>query len=210
MFLCVENDPVLFEEYKLTKDELNRCRKRLLAIEPDLCIAEEESPEDLDWEDVFLFVGDKNMIICLIPSFNEINTPSIYVLSNERDYELDDKGVFDFLTQLYEKRPDFRLPNRRPVLDSNAHSLTGLIFHVACFLTNSPEEPESCASYDNYNPRVQPTSKDFDIDEATRLVHIVLTTMYNYPESYNLSAEDFDDLSSFGNEFANSALLRDI
>ena len=210
MFLCVEKDPVLFEEYKLTKDELNRCRKRLLAIEPNLCIAEEECPEDADLVDVFLFVGDGNKIICLIPSFNEINTPSIYVLSNERDYELDDKGVFDFLTHLYEEGPDFRLPNRRPVLDSHVHSLTGLIFHVACFLTNSPGEPEICASYDNYNPRVQPTSKKIDIDEATRLVHIVLTTMYNYPESYNLSAEDFDDLSSFGNEFANSALLRDI
>ena len=203
MLINLIDTEIPFREYKLTTNELNKCRKRLLAIEPDLCIAEEEAQsEDEDWEDVFFFVGDMNQITCIIPSFYEINTPSICVLSNERDYELDEKSVFDFLEFVYERNPDFRLPNRKPLLDVHAQSLSGLIFNVACCLTETPREPEVCTSYDNYYPRVQPTSKKFDIDEAKRLVHIVLTTMYNYPESYELPAKDLEDLSRFGNTFA--------
>lgn len=203
MLINLIDTEIPFREYKLTTNELSKCRKRLLAIEPDLCIAEEEAQsEDEDWEDVFFFVGDKNQITCIIPSFYEINTPSIYVLSNERDYELDEKSVFDFLEFVYERNPDFRLPNRKPLLDVHAQSLSGLIFNVACCLTETPRELEVCTSYDNYYPRVQPTSKKFDIDEAKRLVHIVLTTMYNYPESYELPAKDLEDLSRFGNTFA--------
>lgn len=203
MLINLIDTEIPFREYKLTTNELSKCRKRLLAIEPDLCIAEEEAQsEDEDWEDVFFFVGDMNQITCIIPSFYEINTPSIYVLSNERDYELDEKSVFDFLEFVYERNPDFRLPNRKPLLDVHAQSLSGLIFNVACCLTETPRETEVCTSYDNYYPRVQPTSKKFDIDKAKRLVHIVLTTMYNYPESYELPAKDLEDLSRFGNTFA--------
>lgn len=202
MFINLINTEIPFKEYKITWEELNQCRRRLLAVSPHLYIAEEESQEDADLVDVFFFVGDMNQITCIIPSFYEINTPSIYVLSNERDYELDEKSVFDFLEFVYEKNPDFRLPNRKPLLDVHAQSLTGLIFNVACCLTETPREPEICTSYDNYYPRVQSASKKFDIDEAKRLVHIVLTTMYNYPESYELPAKDLEDLSHFGNTFA--------
>ena len=202
MFINLINTEIPFKEYKLTKDELDKCRKRLLAIEPHLCITEEEEPEDADLFDVFYFVGDGNLITCIIPSFNEINTPSIFVLSDERDYEMDEKSVFDFLGFVYEKNPGFRLPNRKPVLDVHAQSLTGLMFNIASYLTETPKEPDVCTSYDNYYPRVQPTSRKFDLDEAKRLVHIVLTTMYNYPESYELPAKDLEELTHFGNTFA--------
>jgi hypothetical protein len=76
------------------------------------------------------------------------------------------------------------------------------MFNIASYLTETPKEPDVCTSYDNYNPRVQPTSKKFDLDEAKRLVHIVLTTMYNYPESYELPAKDLEELTHFGNTFA--------
>lgn len=38
MFRNLDNNLTLFEEYKLTKEQLNSCRKRLLALQPNLCI----------------------------------------------------------------------------------------------------------------------------------------------------------------------------
>lgn len=200
MFLSVDNNPILFEEYKLTEDELNSCRKRLLTVEPYLCIAEEEGhSEHEDWDDVYYYIGEENKIICIIPNSYEVNIPQIFVLSDKGDYKMDEQGVFDFLMCIYEKKPGFKLSNMQFSLDDETPSHTGLIYNIAYYLTALPKEPEIYNSYDNYHSgvRVMPEPKKIDLDEVTRLIQVVLSTVYNYQEPYKLTSGDMKDLVTF-------------
>lgn len=201
MFYNIEDTLCLFEEYKLSQEELNSCRKRLLAVEPSLCITEEEGcSEQEDWEDVFYFIEDRKKIICVIPNSWEVNVPQIFVLSDEGDYEMKDKEIFEFLTYVYEKRSDLRLSNMQFTLGEETPSHTGLLYYVACYLTEPPKEPEICTMYDNYHSGVIGISepKELDIDEAIRLIQIVLSTVYNYHQPYKLTSKDKEELELFG------------
>ena len=156
MFHSIDDTSCLFEDYKLSPEELNSCRKRLLAIDPYLCIAKEEGQsENEDWADVFYFVGDEKRIICIVPNWYEVNVPQVFVLSDEHDYEMDDKSLFDFLTYIYEKKPGLKLSNKQFMLDDETHSHTGLIYYVACYLTAVPKESEIYNSYDKFCNRGQ-------------------------------------------------------
>jgi hypothetical protein len=199
MFHSIDDTSCLFEDYKLSPEELNSCRKRLLAIDPYLCIAEEEQSENEDWADVFYFVGDEKRIICIVPNWYEVNVPQVFVLSDEHDYEMDDKSLFDFLTYIYEKKPGLKLSNKQFTLDDETHSHTGLIYYVACYLTAVPKESEIYNSYDNYHSgvSVMPEPPQIDVDEAIRLIQVVLTTVYNYPKPYKLNSSDMKDLALF-------------
>ena len=202
MFYNIEDTLCLFEEYKLTQEELNSCRKRLLAIEPSLFIAEEEGcSEQEDWENVFYFIEDRKKIICVIPNSWEVNVPQIFVLSDEGDYEMKDKEIFEFLTYVYENRPDLRLSNMKFTLDEKTPSHTGLLYYVASYLTEPPKEPEICTQYDNYHSGVIGISepKELDMNEAIRLIQIVLSTVYNYHQPYKLTSKDKEELELFGN-----------
>lgn len=193
MFCNLDNHPALFEEYKLSKEQLNSCRKRLLAVQPYLCINnEEDQNEDLDWDDIYFIVKDDNQIICVVPNHYEVNMPQIFVLSDERDYEMSDKEIFDFLTMIHETHPEFKLSH---IKFTPGDDLTGLLFNVWSYLESPSKEPESFSHYDNYYPCVARTHVDVDVEEALHLVQIVLTTVYNYDKKYQFTEEDLDLLS---------------
>ena len=42
MFFNFEDNPILFEEYRPSKEKLDNFRKRLLAVEPNLLITDSE------------------------------------------------------------------------------------------------------------------------------------------------------------------------
>ena len=193
MFRNLDNHPTLFEEYKLNKEQLHSCRKRLLALQPNLCIdIDEDKGEELDWDDVYFMVLDNDQIICVVPDHYEVNVPRIFVLSDDRDYEMSDKGIFDFLTMIHETHPEFKLSH---IHFEPGNDLTGLIFNVWSYLVTPPKEPESCTRFINYYPCVAPTYQDVDEQEALRLVQIVLTTVYNYDKTYQFTEQDLELLS---------------
>lgn len=206
MLINLIDTEIPFREYKLTTNELSKCRKRLLAIEPDLCIAEEEGQsEDEDWEDVFYFIGDEHKIICIIPCCGGIDIPEIFVLSNEQDYKMNCKSVFEFLTNIYEKKPGLRLSNMQFTSEDENPPYNWLVHGVASYLTEASEETEICNSYDNYHSGVVVSEpKKIDVNEATRLIQVVLTTVYNYSGQYKLTSKDIEDLLLYGDVEAGS------
>lgn len=191
MFFNLDNHPALFEEYKLNKEQLNSCRKRLLAVQPYLYInKEEDQNEDLDWDDIYFIVKDDNQIICVVPNHYEVNMPQIFVLSDERDYEMYDKEIFDFLTMIHETHPEFKLSH---IKFTPGDDLGGLFFNINCYLTLPEKEPENFSHHDNY-PKERRDRK-LDIEEAKKLVQVILATIYNYHDQYIFSK---DDLEWFG------------
>lgn len=194
MFRNLDDYPALFEEYKLNKEKLNSCRKRLLALQPNLCIhIEEKEGEDWDLDDVYFMVMDNNQIICVVPTYYVVNVPQIFVLSDEKDYEMSDKEIFDFLAMIHETRPEFKLSD---IHYESGDDLTGLIFDVWLYLVTPSKEPEPFSRFVNYYPRVVPifTIPDYDLEEALRLVQLVLTVVYNYDKEYHFTEEDLEIL----------------
>lgn len=192
MFRNLDKHPALFEEYNLNKEQLNSCRKRLLAVQPGLCINDEEGEEDLDLDDVHFIVADNNQIICVVPDHYEINVPQIFVLSDEGDYEMSDREVFDFLTMIHNTHPEFKLSH---IHFEPGDDLIGLIFNVWLYLATPPKEPEPFSRFVNYYPRIVPTFitiADNNHEEALRLVQLVLTTVYNYDQEYHFTEDDLE------------------
>ncbi len=206
MLINLIDTEIPYREYKLTTNELNSCRKRLLAIKPDLCIAEEEGQsEDEDWEDVFYYIGDEHKIICIIPYCGGIDIPDIFVLSNEQDYKMNYKSVFEFLTNIYEKRSGLRLSSMQFTSEDENPPYNWLVHGVASYLTEASEETEICNSYDNYHSGVVVSEpKKIDVNEATRLIQVVLTTVYNYSGQYKLTTKNIEDLLLYGDVEAGS------
>ena len=198
MFYSFEDTPILFDEYRPSKEKLNSFRQRMLALGLGLLITDnEDEGKEQDWDEVYFMMQDENKVICLIPNWLEINIPRIVVLSEEKDYQMSDDEVFTFLSLIYEKQLDYKLSGKRY---TSGDELTGLIFNIRCYLEQKgiEPEPEIVNHYDNYNTGQGGRYYDIpevDIDEALRLVKLVLATVYNYKGEYNFTEQDLELLS---------------
>ena len=198
MFHNSEINPTLFEEYRPSEEKLNGFRKRLLAVNPHLLIVDnEEEGAEQDWYDVYFIMQDENRVICLIPNWLEINVPQIFVLSEEKDYEMSDDEIFAFLSLMNEKQLHYNLSDKRY---SHGDELAGLIFYIRYYLEHKDVEPEPeiVNHYDNYNTGERKwyyETPEIDTEEALHLVQLVLSTVYNYQGEYKFTAQDLELLS---------------
>ncbi len=198
MFHSFEDTPILFNEYRPSKEKLNSFRRRLLTVEPSLLITENEAEEEeQDWDEVYFIMKDENSAICLIPNLNEINVPQIFVLSDEKDFAMSDVEIFSFLSLIYERRLDYHISDKHYSLGDD---LTGLIFYIKYYLEHRDiePEPEIVNHYDNYNTGERKRYYDtpeVDREEALRLVKLILATVYNYRGEYKFSEQDIELLS---------------
>jgi len=198
MFHSFEDTPILFDEYRPSKEKLNGFRRRLLTVEPNLLIADnEEEGTEQDWDDIYFIMPNEEKVICLIPDHYEINVPRIFVLSDEKDYEMSNTEIFSFLSIVYDKKLGYQLLDKKFTL---GEELTGLIFNIRYYLEHKDVEPEPeiVNHYDNYNTGERKRYYDaptIDVDEALHLVQLVLSTVYNYQGEYKFTAQDLELLS---------------
>ena len=198
MFFNFEDNPILFEEYRPSKEKLDNFRKRLLAVEPKLLITDsEEDGGEQDWDDVYFLIQSEEKVICVVPDHYEINVPQIFVLSNEKDYAMSDEEIFSFLTVINNIDKGYKLSDKT---FSDNDDLTGLIFNIRYYLEHKDVEPEPeiVNHYDNYNTGERKRYYDapkIDVDEALHLVQLVLSTVYNYQGEYKFTAQDLELLS---------------
>ena len=187
MFHNIDDEQVLFDEYRPSKEKLNSFRRRLLAVEPNLLIADnEEEGAEQDWNDIYFIMPNEDKVICLIPNHFEINIPQIFVLTDEKDYEMSDDEIFSFLSHIYDKQLNYKLSDKNY---TTVDELFGLVFYIKFYLEHKNFEPELeiVNSYDNYHTGEKKRNYDtpeVNTEEVLKYVKIVLATVYNYKGGY--------------------------
>lgn len=182
MFYNFADTQTLFEEFKLDENKLTNYRQRLLALFlPSFSQEEREEEADvLDLNDFYLVRQDTNKVVILVPSLVFIDIPDMYVLSDDRDYQMTTEEVIVFLTDIYENHPERELTNLSYKDDGIP---SALVRSIRQYLLQQKDtrQPVPNAPLESYT---------LNQDVVLRLLRVILATVYNYHEPYKFTMHD--------------------
>ena len=165
-------------------------------MNPQLLIANnEEDGIHEDLSDVYFLMGDEKKILCVVADWYEINVPQLFVLSEEKDYEMTDDEIFSFLSLFEENNRNYRLSDKTY---KAGEDLSGLIFSIRYYLEHKDieQEHEIVNHFDHYNTgernRYYYETPEIDIEEALHLVQLILHAVYNYKGQYTFTKEEVE------------------
>ena len=104
----------------------------------------------------------------------------MYVLSDDRDYQMTTEEVIDFLTDIYENHPEKELTNLSYKDDGIPPSFFRSIRQYL-LQQKATRQPVPNAPLESYT---------LNQDVVLRLLRVILATVYNYHEPYKFTKDD--------------------